>query len=265
MRLNRANRRAPRSIAEQIADACGLSIMEGRLRAGDRLVEQQVAERFSVSRGPVRDAFQILERRRLIEILPRRGAFVRSITLQSVADQYGLRIALACHAARDAARAPSPGLLAALERRLAEIRAAAGGAEGDPQAIAFALGRACHALVRAGGNELAEQIWSELNDHSFWTTLWKIPLEGATPEIRSRRAEQFAGTIAALRAHDPDAAERSVRDWMEEGRDGALGALRRMRPGPLADPRARRGPAGPAGPPDVPRPSPAGVRASPQG
>ncbi|SFI08647.1 transcriptional regulator, GntR family [Albimonas pacifica] len=252
MRLNRANRRAPRSIAEQIADACGLSIMEGRLRAGDRLIEQQVAERFSVSRGPVRDAFHILERRRLVDILPRRGAFVRSITLESVADQYGVRIALATYAAGHAARDPSPGLLAALERRLAEIRAAAEGPEGDPPAIAFALGRACHALVRAGGNELAEQIWAELNDHSFWTTLWKIPLEGATPEIRRRRADQFADTLAALRARRPDAAERSVRLWMEEGREGALEALRRMRPGPLAGPRpdarARPALAGPRAP-----------------
>lgn len=237
MRLNRANRQAPRSIAEQIADACGLSIMEGRLRAGDRLGEQQFAERFSVSRGPVRDAFHILERRRLVDILPRRGAFVRGITIDSVADQYGVRIALAGYAARSAARDPSPGLLAALERRLAEIRAAAEGPEGDPEAIAFALGRACHALVRAGGNELAEQIWTELNDHSFWTTLWKMPLEGATPEIRRRRAEQFAQTVAALRARRPDEVERSVRGWMEEGRQAALDALARLRPGPLVDDR----------------------------
>ncbi|MFU8815322.1 MAG: GntR family transcriptional regulator [Pseudomonadales bacterium] len=64
------------SLTEKIADHIGAEIIAGRLRPRARIQELKVASELGVSRGSVREALLILERRHLVEILPRRGATV---------------------------------------------------------------------------------------------------------------------------------------------------------------------------------------------
>lgn len=68
------------SLAEQIAQHLAERIIRGELRPGERIQEQKVTHALDVSRGSVREALLILERRHLIAILPRRGAQVSRIT-----------------------------------------------------------------------------------------------------------------------------------------------------------------------------------------
>ena len=67
-----ANRRAD-TIADDLEDM----ILDGRFANNDRLDEVQLAQRFSVSRTPIREALQRLVQAGLVEQIPRRGAFVR--------------------------------------------------------------------------------------------------------------------------------------------------------------------------------------------
>ena len=66
---------APRTLPDQVAEELGAEIVSGRRKAGERLVELDLARDFGVSRGPIREAIRILERRRLVELRPRRGAY----------------------------------------------------------------------------------------------------------------------------------------------------------------------------------------------
>lgn len=83
---------------ESTADAIALSlraaIATGELRDGMRLVERELAERYSVSRIPLREALQKLEAEGLVEIFPNRGAVVRALTLADVEEIYSLRVLL---------------------------------------------------------------------------------------------------------------------------------------------------------------------------
>lgn len=72
------------SLTEQIAQYLGNQIVTGELKAGDRIQELRVADELNVSRGSVREALLILERRHLIQILPRRGAVVAEMTESEV-------------------------------------------------------------------------------------------------------------------------------------------------------------------------------------
>ncbi|MFF7707811.1 GntR family transcriptional regulator [Pseudomonas sp. NPDC007930] len=72
------------SLAEQIAQHLAERIIRGELRPGERIQEQKVTQALDVSRGSVREALLILERRHLIVILPRRGAQVSRITAHHV-------------------------------------------------------------------------------------------------------------------------------------------------------------------------------------
>ncbi|NIZ12777.1 GntR family transcriptional regulator [Phaeobacter sp. HF9A] len=67
------NKRQADTIAEQIEER----IFDGSFAHGDRLDEVRLAEQFGVSRTPIREAIQRLALSGLVELIPRRGAFVR--------------------------------------------------------------------------------------------------------------------------------------------------------------------------------------------
>ncbi|MDB6443351.1 MULTISPECIES: GntR family transcriptional regulator [Pseudomonas] len=76
--------KAPDSLAEQIAHHLAERIIRGEMRPGERIQEQKVTLALNVSRGSVREALLILERRHLVAILPRRGAHVTELTEHKV-------------------------------------------------------------------------------------------------------------------------------------------------------------------------------------
>ena len=66
-------------------------ILQGRLRQGEKLTEQQICDEYNVSRTPVREAFRQLELEGFIETIPNRGAFVVGFSPQDIQDMYELR------------------------------------------------------------------------------------------------------------------------------------------------------------------------------
>lgn len=78
------------SLTEQIAQHLGKKIIEGEMLPGERVQELRVAAELAVSRGSVREALLILQRRHLVEIFPRRGAVVASIGREDLRDFFEL-------------------------------------------------------------------------------------------------------------------------------------------------------------------------------
>ncbi len=66
-------------------------ILDGKLKRGDKLTEQEICQKYSVSRTPVREAYFQLESEGLLEIIPNRGAFVIGLSDQDRIDIHKLR------------------------------------------------------------------------------------------------------------------------------------------------------------------------------
>lgn len=95
---------APRpALWEPIAAALRRAIILGELAPGLHLEEPSLAEKFGVSRIPVREALARLEHEGLVRIEPRRGAFVVGMTEDETHDVYDLRLLIESHAVRRAA------------------------------------------------------------------------------------------------------------------------------------------------------------------
>ena len=75
---------APKSMAEQIAQHLESQIISGQRVANERIQELKVVDELDVSRGSVREALLLMERRHLVDIVPRRGAVVAEISADSV-------------------------------------------------------------------------------------------------------------------------------------------------------------------------------------
>lgn len=85
---------APESLSEQIARHIGKQIITGELESKSRIQEIKICDELGVSRGPVREALLILERRHLVDILPRKGAMVSSLTAHHVNALYAFYTSL---------------------------------------------------------------------------------------------------------------------------------------------------------------------------
>ncbi len=75
-------------------------IIEGVLRPGTLISENELAEKLGISRTPVREALHRLESDRFLKIYPKRGIFVPDISVKDVRDLYSIRAVLEPFAAR---------------------------------------------------------------------------------------------------------------------------------------------------------------------
>jgi GntR family transcriptional regulator, rspAB operon transcriptional repressor len=96
-----------------------------RLRPGQVLSEQGIAQQLHTSRTPVREAFIKLADAGLFEVLPQRGTFVRKISLRAVKDARFVREAIEIAVVREAAGQPNPNFFATMRDLIASQRAAA--------------------------------------------------------------------------------------------------------------------------------------------
>jgi DNA-binding GntR family transcriptional regulator len=86
--------------AQQIADALSETIVSGELPPGMPLRESAFASRLNVSRNTLREAVRILEQGGLVQIEVGRGAVVRRLEAEDIADLYGVREVLELTAVR---------------------------------------------------------------------------------------------------------------------------------------------------------------------
>lgn len=86
-------------------------ILDGELAPGAKLTELMLAGRLGVSRGPIREAFRILEEAGLVRLEKNRGVFVRSIPLQEAVEIYDMRAMVEESAGRQLAERIKPAQL----------------------------------------------------------------------------------------------------------------------------------------------------------
>ena len=70
------------------------AILTGKLVPGERLMENQLAEKLGVSRTPVREALRMLELENLVELVPRKGAQVLDMSEKDITNILEVRSAL---------------------------------------------------------------------------------------------------------------------------------------------------------------------------
>jgi DNA-binding GntR family transcriptional regulator len=135
-------------------------IISGHYRAGDRLVELQLAREFGSSQAPVREALRDLEASGLVIIRPRRGSFVNDYHARVQHELYNVRGALEEAAARLAVPRLA-GDVSELTMHLEGMREAA--RAHDIEAAIIHSSGFHRAILRAAGNELLLKMWESLH------------------------------------------------------------------------------------------------------
>lgn len=84
----------------QIANVLTEAILENQISGGDQLLELELQKEFNTSRTPIREAFRELEKRGLVEVIPRKGTFVRRIDREDIEENFPVRAVLEALAAK---------------------------------------------------------------------------------------------------------------------------------------------------------------------
>ncbi len=95
--------RFPALLTEQVAEFLAKALIDGQIRQGERLNENELGRRFGISRSPIRESFRVLERDGFLVRVPRKGTFVREITERDIEEIFPVRAHLEGLAARMAA------------------------------------------------------------------------------------------------------------------------------------------------------------------
>ena len=105
-----------RSLADEIAFRLEAAILARELMPGTKLRQEELCQRFGVSRTPVREALRKLQAQRLVVMIPNRGAAVRLPTRKEVEEVYDLRAELEAFACDLACQRAGPQTDADLSR-----------------------------------------------------------------------------------------------------------------------------------------------------
>ncbi|AAV94663.1 GntR family transcriptional regulator [Ruegeria pomeroyi] len=179
------------------------AIDSGIYKPGDRLVESELAERFGVSRTPIREALQRLETQSLLE-RDGRSMIVASLDHNQMAELYQVRRELEGLAARLAARHATAEEIAVLR----DMVVADDKLVGNPQALSRANRRFHEQIHLASHNRYLVQQLDLVHRTMALMATTSLAAEGRG-EIAQN---EHKGIVEAIAARNEDAAEKALKD-----------------------------------------------------
>lgn len=195
-------------LREQVKELIIERILDGTYQPGQRVVELALTQELGVSQAPVREALRDLEAMRFIESQPYRGARVRQVSREELAEMYPVRAVLEELAGQMAAPRIDDGNLRQLEAELANMLHAARG--GDQHDLLVHDARFHEIVMEAAGNTALLDCWSGLCIEAY--TLVSL--------VRSHHdlvaiANTHVPILDALRQHDGALAGKVLRQHIE--------------------------------------------------
>lgn len=193
------------SILETIRDA----IITGVLKPGEKVAEPELAERFGISRTPIREAFRQLESEGYLTVVPRKGAVVVTFSQRDVEEFYAIKSILEGYAARRACEKLTPREIDKLQSINDKLLLLA--EEGDIKQF-FKVHNSFHELfVKAADNDKLNEMIQNLVGRFQRLRIASLSLPGRM-EFSVREHQKI---IDAFRNKDADLAENLVRSTAE--------------------------------------------------
>jgi GntR family transcriptional regulator, rspAB operon transcriptional repressor len=208
---------------DAVYDALKSAIINSLLRPGERLNVDELADRLGVSLTPVRGAIQQLATEGLVEIRPRSGTFVASLTVQDVDETFKIRCALECLAARDAIDKFTDRDVRRLKELLRALK----------KPVRTDEDRAAHdknnselhqTIIRASENHRLQEMYEGLNAHLRIARIHAGHV-GWVTRVRDEQVEHEA-VVDAIERRDGAALEKALTHHIYRAKDDMIKALR---------------------------------------
>ncbi|PJJ42895.1 DNA-binding GntR family transcriptional regulator [Glutamicibacter mysorens] len=197
------------SLTEQVSTMIRAAIVAGEMAPGEHYSAIGISEKLGVSRTPVREALQLLEKEGIVTVAKNRGVRVNQISLDEIVEVFQLRLAIEPAAASRGVRNATEDdikQLKSLHQRMLEI-----GETGDGRATLEADKEFHLYLLGLAGNAKLDNVVGELRNLVLAHGQTTVPFARSSQDLAGDREE----IMAAILAKDPDAAATAVRDHVK--------------------------------------------------
>jgi DNA-binding GntR family transcriptional regulator len=181
-------------------------IVNQALAPGEPINEAILSRELKISKTPIREALQQLEKEGFIENFPGRGSFVSRVSIQDLRETFEIREILECEASKRAALKHDPGKLEAIRKAFESAQESSPG--GLPSH--FRAGDQIHAFIfESLGNQRLLEFYRRLLDH---IVRHRIHFFSNSPVGRSEASyKEHLEILDALAAQDPARCEQAIR------------------------------------------------------
>ena len=201
-------------------------ILSNVLRAGQKLVDRDLAEQLGVSRTPIREALGRLTMMGLVEARSRRGFYVRQYSADEVSDLYEFRKILEVNAARLAAENLRPEHVAEFDRILQDMESMESSPSNRGRSVELDL--EIHNLIaKASGNAELHRAIQNLMDKvmCFIWVDWVDPVS-ADPEAIAAANREHEELIISIKEQNADKAAEKLGAHIDHARNVMINLLR---------------------------------------
>ena len=201
----------PAVLVENVSRILSEAILEGALKEGDQLIEADLKGQFGISRSPLREAFRVLEKKGLVEIVPRKGTFVKKISRRDIEEHFPVRSFLEGLAAKEAYQRIIDEDLEEMTLEFENMRRAAD--KNDAKAYWEHHSLFHRVWINACANLLLIDLLTTLRMHTMWYRFsYKYYMEDFR---KSLRIHKRILDLFKSKKSDPREIEAVVRDHIE--------------------------------------------------
>jgi DNA-binding GntR family transcriptional regulator len=218
-------------LAASIRERLRAAILSGNFSPGERLREVEIAARYQVSRGPVREALLQLEQEGLVLLRRNRGAVVARLSRGDLEELYSLRLALERLATARAAEHGTEADFARLDAVLHEFRGTASSQPLTEQEAADQDVRFHDTVYLAAHHERLYAAWSSIRSQVYVLLLGR---NVATPDFREDTYFGHLELAYLIRARDQVRAVDAIESHLQASYARVLASYPGETPLPLA-------------------------------
>lgn len=188
----------------QVADRLRSQIYRHDLRPGDAIDEMALCERYGISRTPLREALKVLSSEGLIELIPRKGSFVRNMDITELNELFPVMAVLEGLCAREAVENCTADDLKNLESMHKDLEEYA--ANGDIDNYYEKNFDFHQAVQDLSGNRTLQRLIGDLRKILRLARHMQLTIPGRL----EASIEEHRQIILAFRKHDPDLADKNM-------------------------------------------------------
>ncbi len=193
------------TLREKILETIREAILKGNLKPGEKVAEPELAERFGISRTPIREAFRQLESEGYLTVIPRKGAVVAALSERDVEEFYAIKSILEGYAAELASAKLTDKEIEKLEATNERLRQLA--TEGDVKNFFRVHNEFHETFIKAANNSKLYDLIQQLGMKFNRLRMASLSVEGRM----DISVDEHDKLLEAFRQRDGRAAEELVK------------------------------------------------------
>jgi len=209
----------PALVRERAVEEVRHAIISGELAPGTRLIERELCSAMGISRGSVREMVRLLQAERLVDVEPRRGPTVATLSRKQAREIYEIRGMIESLLVRRFTERATDADIEALRAIIAQVKAAA--AEVVPKRIVGLMQRFNEHLMAVVQHDIAREILEGINARISWLRLRALSKPGRTETSMG----ELSDILDAVEHRDPERAARFMRICVDNACEAALEQL----------------------------------------